>query len=119
MTSTPSTATKLSRTALDLLGRLAFRSPDPCYLVGAHKGRRALVVTTMLQSKSLSRSCAYNWATVRDLEGAGLIELGEDMDEVPVYDYRERTDFRWGNQVWITDAGRVARTSRVSVVAPR
>lgn len=119
MTTTVNTTTKLSRTALDLLGRLAFRNPDPCYLVGAHKGRRALVVTTMLVSKSLERSCAYNWATIRDLEGAGLIALGEDIDEVPAYGYRKRTDFRWGNQVWITDAGRAARTPATPKAADR
>lgn len=102
-------ATKLSRPARELLGKLNFRAPDSCYLVGAHKGRRALVVTTMLASKSLSRNGAYNWSpTIRDLEGAGLIELGEHLSPVSAYDYRDHTDFRWGNQVWITEAGRQA-----------
>lgn len=100
-------AAQLSRSARDLLGRLAFRSPDPCYLVEAARGRSALIVTTMLASKSLSRSKAYNWSTVRDLEEAGLIATGED-GEVPAYDYRERGDGRWGNQIWITFAGRAA-----------
>lgn len=101
-----STAT-LTRAQRDLLSKLAFRCPDPCYLALTPRGY-ALVVTTMLKSRSLERmDRSYLPDTVTSLQGAGLIELFE-FAYIPEYGYRKPGDSSSGYPVAITSAGRKA-----------
>lgn len=86
----------------DLLARLVFREPDPCYLVAAGRGREALVVTTMMGTLEPARR--YNRATLQDLAELGLVTYGETRELTP-YE-------RWGKKpqsgypVTLTEAGR-------------
>lgn len=105
----------LTRVQVDLLSRLSFRWPDPCYLVVSVGGRRALVVTEMSPDRSLARVCAYNLATVNAVVKARWVELGEPQ-RVPDFSGRKRdSDFGW--RVRITSGG--CRQIRVPTIEQR
>lgn len=96
--------TELKRVHRDLLSRLSFRWPDPCYVVATRLGGRALIVTEMTPSKSLARVCAFNLDTVNTCIRAGWVEVGP-MHRVPPYVGAKGGDSQAGQRVWITPAG--------------
>jgi hypothetical protein len=99
----------VNRPQRTLLQQLAFRWPDPCYLVITQRGHHALVVTSMLRSKTLHRlDHSYARRTVMGLRDAGLITMEERFGDIPEYDYRRPGDTWRGWLVAITPAGREA-----------
>jgi hypothetical protein len=117
----------LSKPQRDLLQQLVFRWPNPCYLVITQRGFHALVVTSMLRSKSLHRMPrGFMRATTMDLANAGLITLEDYSGDIPRYGYRVEGDTGHGWLVAITEAGRAAigatseaQQRRAQVIAAR
>jgi hypothetical protein len=92
-----------------LLQQLAFRWPDLCYLVITQRGHHALVVTSMLRSKTLHRlDRGYERRTTIALKDTGLITMEVRFGDIPDYDYRHSGDTGHGWLVAITPAGREA-----------
>lgn len=98
----------LTRPQHDLLSRLSFRWPWPCFLVVTGRGTRSLVVTEMSESRSLARVCGYAQSTVRGLaHDEQLIQVGE-AQAMPDYSWRSPIDSTVGFPVSITSRGCVA-----------
>lgn len=95
---------KPGRVHRDLLSRLSWRWPWPCYLVATRGGNRALVVTEDNSNKSLARLCAFRLDTVNLCIRAGWIEVGA-VHRVPPYGGGRSGDSQAGQRVWITSAG--------------
>lgn len=95
---------KPGRVHRDLLSRLSWRWPDPCYLVATRGGNRALIVTEATTSKSLTRLCAFRLDTVNACIRAGWVEVGA-VHRVPPYGGGRPGDSQAGQRVWITSAG--------------
>ena len=106
----------------DLLSRLSWRWPGPCYVVATRSGGRALVVTEDNSNKSLARLCAYHLDTINTCIRNDWIAVAP-VGRVPPYSGGKAGDSQAGQRVWITTAGcvelGVATPSQRRVMAQR
>lgn len=108
----------VSDRGLEFLAILQFRaSLGTSYLVGAGRGRVALVVPTMSSSRSLARLDAYMPETVDALAAAELITSGDPVDGLR-YAGRRNLDRQHGRPVELTLAGWAHPTSANRGIAP-
>jgi stage III sporulation protein SpoIIIAA len=98
-------AASLGRVHRDLLCRLSWREPWPCYVVATRGGNRALIVTEDNTNKSLARLRAYSLDTVNACIRVGWIEVGP-VHRVPPYSGGKAGDSQAGQRIWITAVGR-------------
>lgn len=96
-------APRWTRAQQDLLKILAFRWPDPCYLVPTRADRSLLVVTELSVSRTLGRVGGFSLATTRAVLHAGPIEVSREGESVIV-----GGETLSGHRVVITPAGRRA-----------
>jgi hypothetical protein len=98
-----------NRLAQDVVAQLAYREKNhpgkDCWLADAAKGRYLLVVPVN-DPLSYIAVRRYSGQTLAGLYGAGLIDYGPDIAEVPAFVPFLTGDTRVGGIVRLTDAGR-------------